>query len=185
MKKVLLISFMLLCMMLFTVPVFAMKNEPDNFRGIPWGAEPPKNNLFGKNKWGLKQLSTSNLYWRDEEVSIGGAKITAPINYTFHDDFGFACAVVLFRGQGNYDLIYKACIENWGKPDQERREENKEFAYDQAEAFWIGQKVTVRISYYFKPNEMGELRLYLNTYAEAKRREVEEIIREGQKESGL
>lgn len=92
-------------MMLFIMPAHAMQNEPDSFRGIPWGAKVPKNNLFGKNKWGLKQSSTS-LYWRDEEVIIEGAKIGSSINYWFHESLGFAYIHVIFSGQENYDLIF-------------------------------------------------------------------------------
>lgn len=166
MKKVILMPFILLCIILFTIPAYAMKNEPDNFRGIPWGIKPPKNNLFWKNKWGLSRLG-GPIYWRDEDVSIGGAKILSPINYLFDDSLGFGAVEITFSGIKEYELIRKTCIEEWGKPDYEKREKNKEYDYDLIEHIWIGKRITARLKYYYEKTETGLLSLSLNGFYEA------------------
>lgn len=184
MRKVIVISFILLCMMLFAIPALAMKNEPDNFRGIPWGAKVPKNNIFGGNKWKLRHYSL-NVYHRDEEVTIGGVKITSSIKYYFFEDVGFAWAIVEFSGRESYDKIRKACIENWGEPDGKR-----ELAYTLAgsnkkalllRSDWHGGKITVTLERDSETNE-GSLSLYMKNLNEIFAREEAASI---QKDSGL
>lgn len=164
MKNAIFIPFVLLCMMLFTFPVFAMENEPEEFRGIPWGAPLPKNNIFGRNKWKLEYMY-GNEYRRSEEVSIGGAKISSPINYVFLDSMGFACARVSFEGQENYELILKACIESWGKPLREIKYKTEET--DKVTYLWLGKKIDVLLDYYFNLPASGTLDLALKGYEDA------------------
>lgn len=189
MKRVLLIPFILLCIISCTVPACAMKNEPDDFRGVPWGTPEPRKKLFGYNffvynKWGLKHLYDGE-YTRDQEVYIGGAKITSTVSYHFLDSLGFACANVPFQGQENYELIRKACVESWGEPDTEEHTKNR--VIDSLKSIWVGERISVSISYCFWTNEIelrerGWLELYLNNYHDTV--EKEEMLRK-QKESGL
>lgn len=168
MKKILLIPFILLCMMLFTIPACAMKNEPDNFRGIPWGTAPPKNTIFGGNQWGLTEkawIGKLTIYSRDEEAVIGGVKASAPITYHFHDDRGFVAALAQFKGYENFELIYKACMEIWGEPDSvNRQENNKELDCDMFSAGWVGERILVSTEYYFNTTEDGFLVLGQSDY---------------------
>lgn len=142
----------LLCAFLLTTSAFAMKNEPEGFRGIPWGAVAPEKNFAEGNKWGLEKAGTAgnlgNTYFRPEsgEVSIGKAKITSPVIYLFHDDYGFAAALIEFEGRVDYNHIRQACIENWGRPDSDGTKKNEKFGGDTTTSLWLGEKVIIYLS---------------------------------------
>lgn len=151
-KKTLPALLILLCVLLLAIPVSAMENEPEGFRGIPWGAVAPERNFAEGNKWGLEKVGTAgdfgNTYFRpeSEEVSIGKAKITSPVIYLFHDDYGFAAAMIEFEGRADYGHIRQACIENWGRPDSDGTEKNEKFGGDTTTSIWLGEKVIIYLS---------------------------------------
>lgn len=152
MKRAFLTSFVLLCALLFTVSAFAMKNEPEGFRGIPWGAVAPEKNFVEGNKWGLTKVSTADnlggvyLESEPEEMFIGKAQITSPIMYLFNDEFGFSAVLIEFKGREDYDAIREACIENWGQPDSDIREKNEKIGGDMITSLWLGEKVIIHLS---------------------------------------
>lgn len=169
MTKVLLIPFTLLCILLLAVSAFAMENEPDEFLGIPWGAVSPAKNFSGGNMGGfhetLKMDDATTVYQRlPEHLSIAGVAPLSPIDYFFHDSLGFVRAHVRFKGVANYQRMLKECVDQWGKPDEERRDDSLEFGYDLATNIWKGKRITVLLSYYYKKSEVGTLTLYLNDY---------------------
>lgn len=171
MKVILLIPLTLLCVLLLAIPAPAMENEPDEFLGIPWGAVSPEKNFIGSGDMGgfearrLEIGGSVTLYERPhEKVSIFGVKPLSPIAYFFHDSLGFARALMRFKGVENYQQMLKACVDQWGKPDEERRDVNQELGYDLAINIWQGERITVFLSYYYKKSEVGTLSLYLNDY---------------------
>lgn len=154
--------------------VFAMENEPEEFRGIPWGADLPKNSPNGENEWGLMELrridtDAETVYCRlDDEVSIGGVKISsASVEYHFLDSLGFANVSMKFKGRRNIELIRKACVKNWGEPDAENIFKSKgrdEFVT----VMWDGFDMVARLDYTSnspdKSSESGSLSLHLRNY---------------------
>lgn len=186
-KKIFLFSFVLLCitLALLATPVFAMKNEPDGFRGIPWGAMAPKNNIAGGNKWGLTEIGKTDdgatVYWRlHDSVIIGGAKMSSFVEYSFHDTLGFAQVRMKFEGSENFDLLYKACVEDWGKPKNEERIQSEKI--NCVESLWLGEKVIIQLYYNFGTPEIGGLTIYLIDYHKAR---IKERANQKQRESGL
>lgn len=165
MRRALAIVFVVLCVVFFALPAFAMKNEPEGFRGIPWGTPAPENDLNGKNKWGLVKLidlMSETLYFRKNESALmGGARVES-ISYYFQESLGFARAVIEFSGAENCELLRKACIENWGSPDIERKNSTKE--YDGVTFFWFGEKISIRLSYNNREPYSGYLGFFINNY---------------------
>lgn len=119
-----LLLLVMVCMVLFAVPVFGAENMDKGFRGIPWGARLPKGGGNGNNKWGLYWVYdhfSEKVYERDNEnLSFGGAEVLY-IEYSFQESLGFAQVEIVFRGLENCKLIRKACFENWGQPFFRRR----------------------------------------------------------------
>lgn len=179
MKTIFPILFALLCVLLLAASVFAMENEPDEFLGIPWGAVSPEQNFSdGCGMGGFTPLTVDpvdsiTVYHRPrEKVAIAGVQPLSPIAYFFHDSLGFVRALMRFKGVESYQRMVKACVEQWGKPDEERRDVNRESDYDLAVNIWRGERVTVFLSYYYKKSEVGILSLYLNDYlAEIRKKE--------------
>lgn len=163
MKRVLLTLPVLLSVLLFTATAFAMKNEPESFQGIPWGAVAPEKNFVEGNKWGLVKASSidkiGDVYFRSESepVFIEKVKITSPIRYLFHDDYGFAAVLIEFNGRADYDLIRKACIENWGQPDSDSREKSEKSGSDVIISLWLGENVMIYLNSPASAQESGNL----------------------------
>lgn len=183
MKKLLVIFSVLLCVMLITTTAIAMENEPKEFRGIPWGAEPPKNAATEENKWGLMEIlriddySTTTYYRLLDEVSIGGVKISSTsVEYNFLDNLGFARVNMRFTGRDNMDRIRKACVKNWGEPGSEMILKIKD-VNESISIRWSGRNITAMLHYTSSTSdqsqEFGELSLYLNNYYEAAEKESE------------
>lgn len=166
-KRTLLLSLTIVCIAVFVLPAFAeMKNELNNFRGIPWRMAPPQSN---RNQWELVDIGPiggpfKKVYERkNEKLHLGDAEIDS-VYYLFHRHLGFAEALLTFAsGQQNYELVRKACLDNWGKPDKDTREINKEHGYDLHETYWVGQGVTAELTCY-RRNYSARLRIYLNDY---------------------
>lgn len=184
-KKIFFISFILLGITLFAAPVFAMKNEPEGFRDIPWGATVPKDTPTEGNKWKLTEVEksfndTTTVYQRlDDKVVVGGAEMLY-VAYLFHDTLGFASAYMVFDGQESFDLLYKACVEDWGKPSREERSQSGKV--DMVEIFWLGEKVIARLQYNFETSKVGGLSIKLIDYHKI---QIEERAKQKQRESGF
>lgn len=183
MKKFFMIFSVLLCVMLFTAIAWAMENEPEEFRGIPWGAAQPKNSAAEENKWELMEIRKSDIdattvYCRLlDEVSIGGVKISsASVEYHFLNSLGFARVQIRFEGRENIDRIRKACIADWGEPDSEMILKIKDMS-DSVSLMWNGLAVTAmfysRTYSSDKSPESGDLSIYLNNFYEAADKELE------------
>lgn len=177
MKKVLLMPFSLLCVLLLAAPVFAMENEPDEFLGVPWGAVSPEKNFIDSGDMGgfkalrVDPVGSVIVYQRPgEKVRFAGVKPLSPIAYFFHDSLGFVRAHMRFKGVKNYERMLAACVDQWGKPDEARRDDNQKLDYDLASNIWKGERITVSLHYYYKRSEVGVLALYLNSYLEETRK---------------
>lgn len=179
MRKTLLLLFTLLCVAFFVSPAFAeMKNELDNFRGVPWRMAPPRSK---KNQWGLVEYAPiagpfQKVYERkNEKLHLGDAKIVE-VHYFFHRNLGFASVDIRARGQENYELMRKVCIKNWGKPDKDVRRVNKKYDTDVKETVWVGKNLTAELSSHVDVDYATTLRIYLNEYILYVRRDAKEML---------
>lgn len=167
MKRVLIILFILLSFLLFAAAVFAMEDISEGFRGIPWGAAPPEKNFAEGKEWGLVKQGREDsvtLYWRSENVSVAGVEISSPINYVFHDEAGFACAIIEFKNQENYDVILKACAADWGEPDSKIKKKNQRFGGDGITNLWIGENIFILLNYNYDTHARGSLAFITSDY---------------------
>lgn len=181
MKKILLISFILLCVVLFTVPAYAMKNEPEKFRGIPWGTKMPKEAAFGRYEWALEKVGYSRggntvIFNRLEKASFGGLTISEPIDYEFHWQYGFVTAKIKGVGRANYDLLVKTCVKDWGSPDVDMitpviEEDGTEGDHDVEMKFWLGENVIVTLICSLEQSQEWNLMFYEKKY------QLEQILR--------
>lgn len=165
MTKAFFMSLILLCALLLAAPAFAMENEPQDFRGIPWGAAPPGEDNPDSEKLGLKMIDRYDsiaLYRRDESVSVAGVKTLSSVDYYFHDRSGFICAEMQFRGIKNYELILKECIDQWGQPVQGKSNNAQGEVVEWN--LWPGQRITAFLAYFHQHSEISLLKLSHNDY---------------------
>lgn len=169
------------CIVLFAMPVFGAENVDKGFRGIPWGATLPKDGNNGNNKWGLYEVEdhfSDKVYERDNEnLSFGGAQVLY-IEYSFQESLGFANVELFFHGLDNYKLIRKACVEKWGQPVWERidsalqgpeelkaKNKNSEvFDHNQISTRWERKGVSIRLEHSNKGKSAGSLEINLDNY---------------------
>lgn len=183
MKKNLL-SLVVVCMALFAAPASGAENIDGGFRGIPWGAEAPKDDGTGGNKWELYEvydLLSEKKYERDNEnLSYGGAEVLR-IEYNFQESLGFARVEIFFRGLGNYKLIRKACVEQWGQPSGEqidkvvyrgreleaRNKNRDDFGYKERLTVWRINEFYISLLHSNVKEREGFLTIYPDNYYEA------------------
>lgn len=157
----------LFCVLLAAVPAFAMENISEGFRGIPWGTAPPEENSAEGNEWGLEKQGNEGsviLYLRSEKVSVAGVEISSPVNYIFHDKTGFACAIIQFSGQENYEVILNVCAGYWGEPDSKMQEENQKFGGNGMTNLWIGNNIFILLNYNYGTQADGVLSFVTSDY---------------------
>lgn len=171
-QKTLPVLLILFCVLLAAaIPAFAMEDVMEDFRGIPWGAPAPVQDGDDSNKWGLVILGSSDsvtLYRRAEQVYVGEVKISAPVEYVFHDELGFACAVIRFNGQEKYDLLHQICIESWGKPSSKQKGKNKEYGGNTISNLWIDRKIFKILNYNVNIPDEGTLSFVTSDYVQTK-----------------
>lgn len=172
--------FVLLCLVQFTVPAFAaMKNEPENFRGIPWRMKLSEENGQSAAKLGLEEAGPAagpsvKVYGRkDEKLSFGEAEILE-VYYFFQKSLGFAKAQISAEGQKNFELIRAECIKSWGEPDEEKKETGKGKTFDNITLHWSGKRV-ISLLIYDRNMDYITLYIYLNNYHQTVRSDEDAI----------
>lgn len=175
------LSRVLVYIAMFALPAFAeMKNELDDFREVPWGLMAPQSN---KNQWRLMETFPlagpfQKIYVRKNEKYYLGDGTIDRVAYYFHRALGFFHVEIMAMGQENYELIRKTCIENWGKPDNDVREINKKEGYDTQDTYWVGQRVTAKLSgrkYAMSGQYYIQVDIYLNEYSRQMKMDLNEM----------
>jgi hypothetical protein len=162
-KKVFLISLLLLCSALIPVCGFCFQNEPEGFGGIQWGMdisavtnmilvlEKPNDPIHGDLKMYRKQ---------NDGMTMGRATVNQT-GYIFFKD-KFISAQILTEGSSNWLGLKDDAFEIFGKGEQS----------DQSieQYFWFGNKSRIILNY-DKKTEQGSLSVsstqYLSQYQES------------------
>jgi hypothetical protein len=89
-----------------------LKNEPEDFRGFPWGSllETLKDMIFLERHW----LGGSVCYRISDSKKLGSAIIESPL-YIFDETGRFYLVNIKFQGKSNYELILNYLFKNHGK----------------------------------------------------------------------
>lgn len=137
MKKIVLSALFVL---LFCSATFAMKNEPDGFRGIKWGDSAEKHKKILEEDVlhpELAKYQYGEIYRKvNENYRLGEAEISR-VYYRF-DSQGFFEASFNFTNE-NAKKVLAVCINQWGSPDEIEKHEEADFYY------WYGKNVEVRL----------------------------------------
>jgi hypothetical protein len=115
-------------------PVRAFQNEPNDCRGIEWGAEVHELKGFTKV---TTRSSLDYFTRRDEEMTIGDARLEMVV-YIFYEK-KLCGAILNFKSSPNFQTIKAALFDLYGKGYQANR-------YDEKYR-WAGTNVNITLEY--------------------------------------
>jgi len=123
---------------------YAMKNDPDGFRGIKWET---KISDLNKNEFTFDHTEENFLIYTREtdELKIGAAKLDVIYYIFWHDKL--SGVFISGKGQSNFDSLLLVLQEKYGKGIQ-----NNQFI---PEYTWFGKKTYILIKYESFKNEFG------------------------------
>ena len=142
-------GLILILVLVWSHPASALQNEPNNCRGIEWGAK--YNELEGFTK--VTTESRFDYYMKkDEKMTIGDAPLEKVVYVFYHKKF---CGAVLnFKSSPNFQIVKTTLFDWYGEGDQSKINEDR---YK-----WSGADVTItleyddatqkgKVSYYYMP----------------------------------
>ena len=173
--RALLVGWLLLLLAIAASP--AAWEEPDNFRGVPWGMSMREAQALLESK-GEKPDCSSRRFCFTFRTSIGPT--LARISYVFEDD-KFTSALLTFAPT-QYEALRTIFSDRYGPPTSIRDEELKTrmgAAYLNQISTWAGDKVVIRLRRYSSKIDEGSALIALKEALDKRREETEKAIKKG------
>ena len=159
-------------------------NEPDNFRGIPWGAS-----LDDARRTLLDSWKPSEQLHGHPECPPAKARCVqkgklGPIDvtfvYTFKDD-RFVSALIMFKA-ADYKAVRTILTERYGAPTTQQRIEIRTkvgVPHESELGVWRGEKVSVMLERFHKRVDEGLAGVAMNAYLQEGIERRQEEIKKG------
>ena len=127
-------GLILVLVFLCAQPTVALQNEPNDCRGIEWGAE--YDGLEGLSK--VTTESRLGYYMKkDEEMTMGDVPLERVVYVFYHKKF---CGAVLnFKSSPNFQIVKTTLFDWYGEGDQSKINETR--------YRWSGTDVTITLEY--------------------------------------
>ena len=127
-------SLMLILVLVLAQPARALQNEPNDCRGIEWGAEYDELEGFTK----VTTESRLDYYTKeDEEMTIGDAPLNKVVYVFYHKKF---CGAVLnFESSPNFQIVKTTLFDWYGEGDQSKINEDR--------YRWSGTDIIITLEY--------------------------------------
>jgi hypothetical protein len=153
-------------------------NEPDSFRGVPWGAtQEVARDLLSKRE-GIVCSDNGGCFTQDGKVG----PVSVGIAYEFGE--GKLEAAILSFAPRDYDALLAIFRERYGAPTEVRNESaitmsDGSVVYTNVNpiATWTGRRVDIVLRRYGLRPERGEATITLKMAVERRRREQEKVIK--------
>jgi hypothetical protein len=127
-------SILLLTLILTTSALGAFQNEPTDFRGVVWGADPDE--IAGMTK--VHTQDSLDYYTKaHEDMTIGDARIKSVV-YVFYEN-KFCGAVIDFKSPLNFQIIKETLFDQHGEGSQPSKYREQ---YG-----WSGKDITLTLEY--------------------------------------
>jgi hypothetical protein len=127
-------GLVLILALVFAQPARTFQNEPNDCRGIEWGAE------YNKLK-GFSKVTTRSpfVYYQkeNEEMTIGDARLEMVV-YIFYEK-KLCGAILNFKSSPNFEIIKTTLFDRYGKGYQANRYDEK--------YVWSGANVRITLEY--------------------------------------
>ena len=172
-------TFLLGAALLVTAQISFAFDDPDNFRGIEWGASPDQARQAGREQW-TKSLSLGSAkpYPTDEPLSGQGtlrwftyrdkvADEDVEIRLNFLDE-KFVNAELMFKST-SFVTLERAFKERYGEPTAEQVAEMQNERGEKSENIvltWTGKDVQIRLSKHFGSLTEGKASIGQRAYTE-------------------
>lgn len=135
--------------LLFSSPVLAFLNEPDNFRGMKFGSDVSE---FNELMYAAGSGDEKVYALRDEKLRIGNADLKN-IAYVFYKGKFFG-PVVTFEGLKNFTFLIETYRQQYGEPDKPNRFMNRYIWWGSGVSIYFRyEEITGKgsINYYYEP----------------------------------
>lgn len=132
-------------------------NEPDGFRGVPWGTnrETVKEQMGLTNPNCFMASESTTAYVCSGTITVGGVEATVGAGFS---DADALISVVLFFESKDFDQMKAAFLERYGKPTSRETPtiQNRMGAkFEQERLLWTGTKVVISLSRYADSIDKG------------------------------
>jgi hypothetical protein len=150
-------------------------NEPDDFRGVPWGAslQEARTLLESKGEEPDCRIDRCNV-----PGSIGPTRLL--IEYIFIEN-KFTLAMLTFL-PSQYEMLHTIFSDRYGPPTWIEDEEVRTgmgVAYTNQVATWAGDRVVIELERYGSTINYGRAMISLKEFLDKEREETESAIKQG------
>ena len=155
-------------------------DEPDGFRGVPWGASREELRVHLQRTGVSVTCGGKVLGCTGPQLSIGPASVRA--YYLFAPDADKFEVVLLTFAPAHYAALRTIFEERYGAPSrvhEQTMQSQMGAKFTNETALWVGERVTISLSRYGSKLDQGRAVIGLKAALERQREESEKALKKG------